>query len=170
MHKIGNRLLIEQIGGESTMGNVQQQQYVFGSILLLANKLQITGDKLFDDLTLKQWFLMIMIFNMENKSPAINEISEFTGTTRQNVKKMLLPLESKGYLTIHKSNSDARALNVQLTKKSFDYFSQNEKYGEELTKKLFKDINNDDLTATTRVLEKLMDNCIHIKKGEELYE
>jgi DNA replication protein DnaD len=63
------------------MNQTEKEQYVFGSILLLSNKLQSLGDKILTDLTLKQWFLLMMISKMGLKDPSVKEISDFTGTS-----------------------------------------------------------------------------------------
>jgi DNA-binding MarR family transcriptional regulator len=132
------------------------EEYVFGSILLLSNKIQVWGDNIISDLTLKQWFLLALISKMENKNPTLNEISEFTGTSRQNVKKMLEHLDEKKYLKMKKSKVDARALNVSLLKKTYDYFNDNEENGAKAINSLFSEITDEDLNITYKTLEKLL--------------
>ena len=138
------------------MDRTATEEYVFGSILLLSNKIQVWGDNIISDLTLKQWFLLILISKMENKNPTLNEISEFTGTSRQNVKKMLEHLDGKKYLKIKKSKTDARALNVSLLKKTYNYFADNEKKGAEAAASLFSEITDKELSVTCKALEKLL--------------
>jgi DNA-binding MarR family transcriptional regulator len=138
------------------MDRTAAEEYVFGSILLLSNKIQVWGDNIIPDLTLKQWFLLILISKMENKNPTLNEITEFTGTSRQNVKKMLEHLDGKKYLKIKKSKTDARALNVSLLKKTYDYFADNEIKGAEAVNSLFSEITNEELSITCKTLEKLL--------------
>jgi len=137
------------------MNRTEIEEYVFGSILLLANKMQIWGDKILEDLTLKQWFLLMLISKMKKINPTINEVSEFTGTSRQNVKKMLEQLEENNYLKINKSKTDARALNVSLLRKTYDYFAENEKKCTIAVNNLFSDITDDELSFTTKTFDKL---------------
>jgi DNA-binding MarR family transcriptional regulator len=153
------------------MDRTATEEYVFGSILLLSNKIQVWGDNIISDLTLKQWFLLILISKMENKNPTLNEISEFTGTSRQNIKKMLGHLDEKKYLKIKKSKTDARALNVSLLKKTFDYFNDNEIKGMEAVNLLFSKITDEELSITCRTLEKLLlflGNQLLAVSGEKL--
>ncbi len=70
--------------------------------------------------------LLMMISKMEQQEKSINSIAEFVGSTRQNVKRMFNPLAGKGYVMIEKSSSDTRALNVKLTQKAYQYFSEND--------------------------------------------
>jgi len=138
------------------MDRTAREEYIFGSILLLSNKIQVWGDSILSDLTLKQWFLLLLISKMENKNPTINEITEFTGTSRQNIKKMLEHLGRKKYLKIKKSKTDARALNVSLSKKTYDYFVDNEKKGAQALVSLFSEITEEELNVTCKTLEKLL--------------
>ncbi|MCL2111992.1 MAG: MarR family transcriptional regulator [Clostridiales bacterium] len=138
------------------MNRTTMEEYVFGSILLLANKFQIWGDKVLEELTLKQWFLLMLISKMSIQNSSIKEIANFTGTSRQNVKKMIEHLEDKKYVNVIKSETDARALNISLTKKTYDYFNAYEDKGAEAVNTLFSDITNDELTYTGRTLEKLL--------------
>jgi len=138
------------------MDRTAREEYIFGSILLLSNKIQVWGDSILSDLTLKQWFLLLLISKMENKNPTINEISEFSGTSRQNIKKMLEHLDRKKYLQIKKSKIDARALNVSLLKKTYDYFAANEKKGAGALISLFSEITEEELNVTCKTLEKLL--------------
>jgi len=136
------------------MDRTENMEYVFGSILLLANKMQIWGDKILEELTLKQWFLLILISKMGKINPTINEVSEFTGTSRQNVKKMLEQLQEKKYVKIKKSKEDARALNVSLLKKTYDYFTENEEKCKIAIDDLFSNITDEELSFTTKIFDK----------------
>ena len=137
------------------MEKTEIKQFIFGSILLLSNKIQIWGDKLLSDLTLKQWFLLVLISNMENKNPTIKEIAEFSGTTRQNVKKLLEQLHKKKYIKIQVSKTDSRALNVSLLKKTFMYFKENEKKGAEVVNQMFSEITDEEMCVTKQTFDKL---------------
>jgi len=138
------------------MDRTAAEEYIFGSVLLLSNKMQVWGDSIISGLTLKQWFLLMLISKMEKKNPTLNEITEFTGTSRQNIKKMLEHLDGKKYLKIKKSKTDARALNVSLSKKTYDYFADNEKKGAEAVASLFSEITNEELSVTCKTLAKLL--------------
>lgn len=144
----------------------EQEQFIFANIFLLANKLQLIGDALTGEITLKQWFLLIMIKNMQKNQPSISEISNFTGNTRQNAKKMLETLAKKGYVTIEKSYADNRALCVSLTKKCLEYFVINEKVANELLDKVFKNIDNSKLTNALDLFQQLFYNIDEFDKDE----
>lgn len=139
------------------MDRTDKEQYIFGSILLLSNKLQVYGNKFISDLTMKQWFLLMLISKMESKTPTVKEIASFSGSTRQNVKKMIEPLAKKGYLKIEKSSTDARALNITLNSKTFEFFNNYEKIAKNCVNTLFSEINIDLLNSTVQTMSKLLD-------------
>ena len=141
---------------EKDMDRTFQEEYVFGSVLLLANKFQIWGDNLLEDITFKQWFLLIIISKMGCKNLKIKEIAEFSGTSRQNTKKIIEQLEKKGYLTIAKCKTDERALNVKLSKKTQVFFTENKKKAAKSINELFSVISDKELSVTYKVLEKLL--------------
>ena len=133
------------------------EEYIFGSVLLLSNKFQIWGDNLLEGITFKQWFMLIIISKMGIKNPKIKEIAEFSGTSRQNTKRIIEQLEEKGYLTISKSKTDERALNVKLSKKTWIFFTKNEKKAAESMNELFSVISDNELNITYKVFKKLLD-------------
>ena len=104
------------------MYRTEKEEFIIGAISLLANGLTQFGDKVLTDITFKQWFLLMLISRMETEEKSINSIAEYVGTTRQSVKKMLTSLEAKGYVVMRRSKQDARALQVELTRKTYQLF------------------------------------------------
>lgn len=138
------------------MNITEKEDYIIGCISLLSNKITQFGDFILPDITFKQWFLLIMISKMELQEKNINSIAEFVGTTRQNVKKMLIPLESKGYVIIKRSRNDARALKVELTEKTYRYFSENDEPTARETNKLFSSFSVEEIDSLACTLKKLL--------------
>lgn len=152
------------------MSRTENEEYIIGSVSLIANKIMKFGDSIFPDITFRQWFLLMMISKMECQEKSINNIAEFVGTTRQNVKKMLVPLEKKGYVMIAKSSSDARALRVELTEKTYQYFSENDEPTIRETNKLFSTFSDEEIDSLTWALEKLLssfESCGKDRKNDE---
>ena len=137
------------------MTRTDKEHYFFGSVLLLANKLQVWGDGILPTLTFKQLFLLLFIKEMEIQNPTVKEISDFTGTSRQNVKKMLERLEAAEFVSLTRSKADSRAWNVALTEKSFEYFAENEQKSTEIVSEMFSGITDKELDLAMQTAGKL---------------
>lgn len=140
------------------MSDKENQQFIFGCIFLLSNKLQLLGDKVTQEITLKQWFLLNMIQNMDNKSPNFMEIAKVIGTSRQNVIKMISVLEKKGMVKLQPSKTDQRAVYVTLTQKCFDYFASKENAGNTLLDTLFSGIPPAETKRVAALLGHMLQN------------
>lgn len=143
------------------------KEYVFGSLFLLANRLQTLGDAFLEEITLKQWFLLIMILNIPKEAPSITDIAEFTGSSRQNVRKMLDVLAGKGYVTFSVSQRDKRNMTVSLTPQIFQFFNKFEAKGTVFLEQLFYGINDDLLEGTRRTFETIFINLERMEKENE---
>lgn len=140
------------------MDRIEKEEYIIGCVSLLSNKLSQAGDTIFPDITFRQWFLLMMISKMEPRQEKnINSISEAVGTSRQNIKKMLVSLEAKGYVVIEKSVHDLRALKVELTDKTHQYFLDNFDIATQQTNHLFHRFSHDEIDSFVCHLQKLMD-------------
>ncbi|WP_028309069.1 MarR family winged helix-turn-helix transcriptional regulator [Desulfitibacter alkalitolerans] len=125
---------------------LDKEKFIFGSIFLLSNKLQVIGDQYLgkDGMTLRQWFLTVMILQFGDRSPTLGEVAELMGSSHQNVKQLALKLQEKDFLRIEKDEQDGRAIRLKLTNKSYEYWKNREEEGELFIKKLFQDLNQEE--------------------------
>lgn len=143
----------------------QYEQFVIGAISILSNRFNRFADSLHSDITFKQWYLMMMISRMDDEPRNVRDIAEFTGTTRQNVKKMLSSLEEKGYVTCSRSDSDGRALEVELTRKAREYFREQGAASERKIEGLFAPVSDAELIDIVKDIQKLTD-CLDTLEEE----
>lgn len=137
------------------MDDLKEKAYIFGSIFTLSNKLQSLGDKFDKNLTVKQWLLLAGIFKSNSNSPTISEVADLIGNSRQNVKKMVLILEKRGFVMLQKDLKDARILRISLTEKCKEYLLKREKSETEYLEQLFEDFNSDEIKALADGISKL---------------
>ena len=90
-------------------------QQIYGTLFSLANKLQIQGDKYFENLTSRQFMAMIAIIHLPEDETTLNNIARKLGTTKQSVKQLITIIENKGYIITVPSQQDKRAVNVKIT-------------------------------------------------------
>lgn len=141
------------------MDNLDKLKFIFGSLFLLANKLQVIGDKHIadEDVTLKQWFLTVMISQFSDINPTLSEVAEFMGTSRQNVKQLALKLQEKKFLNIEKDEQDARAIRLKLTEKNKSFWENREEKDNEFIYELFKDLSQDEIDKIYSGFNKLFE-------------
>ncbi len=149
------------------MGAIDKEKYIFGSIFLLANRLQVIGDQYLgrDDMTTKQWLLQVMISQFGDNPPTLSEVAELMGNSRQNVKQLALKLEEKGFLTIQKDEQDARALRLKQTEKSRLFWESRNKQDDEYIENLFKDFSTEEIDIIFKGFAKLSEKLGKLEKS-----
>lgn len=157
-----SRLRVDELTFNEEMEN---KEFIFGAVHVLANKIQVVADRSSGDITLKQWFVLIMIFQFKEEAPTLSELSELMGSSRQNVKQIVLKLEAKGYIKIEKDHKDARILRLYLTSDCKKYFEEQEMYGNHFLEMLYKDLNHEEIRQIAIGMAKLVEN---ITKMDEL--
>ena len=141
-----------------------RRTYVIGAVSLLSSRLAALVDGRLKGVTYRQWFLLTMIDRMPRGEKSVNDIAQFAGTTRQNVRTMVTSLESKGLLEVMPSSRDGRALSVKLTRKARRCLSANADVMAEIEDELFSDISNAELDHMVSGLSKLLEA---VEPGEQ---
>ena len=131
---------------------------LFGYFFAMSNRLQTVGDRFYEDITCKQFFLMICLRLFENGAPTINELSEIMGCSHQNVKSIAGKLEEKGYLEIRPDSDDARKLRIRLTNKADSLAKKYQKKELDFIDMLFTGISDKQIETTFKTLEKMEEN------------
>ncbi len=146
---------------------LDKQRYVFGSLFLLANKLQVIGDQYLgkDDMTTKQWFLTVMISQFRDNPPTLSEVAELMGSSRQNVKQLALKLEEKEFLKIEKDEQDARAIRLKLTEKSQAFWEKRQDQDNQFIKDLFSSFSEEEMNIMTNSIGKLTEKIEEMGKS-----
>ena len=89
-----------------------RMQAIFLSIFVLQNRMQTAGEKLQTKISMKQWLLLAMTACCPEPRTLTN-IGNLMGCSRQNVKKLALALEKKGF--VHLQLSSNNSVLVELT-------------------------------------------------------
>ena len=131
---------------------------LFGYFFAMSNRLQTVGDRFYEEITCKQFFLMICLRLFENGAPTINELSEIMGCSHQNVKSIAGKLEEKGYLEIRPDSNDARKLRIRLTNKADSLAKKYQKKELDFIDMLFAGISDKQIETTFKTLEKMEEN------------
>ncbi len=141
---------------------ITKEHFIFGSLFLLANRLQVLGDRWDKDITTKQWFLIAIIAQWGEKPPMLTEVADFIGSSRQNVKQLALRLEARGFVKIEKDENDSRILRLKLTKECEDYFNAREGREEKFLEYVYKDFSEEEMDSLYKCIYKLSENIFKL--------
>jgi DNA-binding MarR family transcriptional regulator len=148
------------------MNEQEQQANIFGTIFVLANRLQVLGDAFDKNITIKQWLFLIGVAQFQ-EPPTVSQVADFIGYSRQNAKRLAVTLEANGLVTIVKDQNDARALRIKLTPKFTAYFEQRREREEEFMQKLFHDFGPELTRGLYQGLAQLTQNVAMMEKENE---
>lgn len=138
---------------------MHKQRYIFGSIFLLANKLQVIIDRGLAGygITAKQWFLMAVLDEFFSQPPTLSELAEAMGSSHQNVKQIALKLEQKGFLAMERDREDGRAMRIRLTERCYQIWENRQEQDQTFFRELFQDISPEELRIFHDGVKKLSD-------------
>ena len=129
-----------------------RMQAIFSSIFVLQNRMQTAGEKLQTKISMKQWLLLAMTACCPEPRTLTN-IGNLMGCSRQNVKKLALALEKKGFVHLQLSNNNS--VLVELTEEVQRYA---EEIGERQIKALsllFSDFSEEEIEQLFFLYSKL---------------
>lgn len=132
---------------------------LFGGTFVLANKLQVVGDKLVQGASTKQWFLLRNLMDLPKEPlPTITQIAQSMDSTRQNIAKMLELMEREGLVIIEKSHTDHRSRSVRITEAGLNYTKQTAENAQDFLDCLFKGIDSKKSDIASKVLLRMIQN------------
>lgn len=144
-------------GGVMKINSVNEEYGIYGMLFSLSNRIQTIGDKEFEDITMKQHFMMIAL-GMFEQPPTLKEMGELIGCSYQNIKRMAEHLQKNHYLNIVQDSADKRKLLLISTGKLEKISDIQREKTIEFMSKLYKNISQEDLKTTLSTLIKMDKN------------
>ena len=139
---------------------------LFGLFFVFHNRLQTAGDSFYEEITVKQFFLMACMNLFPDTPPTANDLAKTMGCSRQNVKEILTSLEKKGFVTLSVSDNDKRKRIVTLTEKAMITADKYRDGENEFLRRLYDGVSDDEVKTIYRILSKIEGNLKTI--NEEL--
>ena len=112
---------ISELAERYSAGTSERCKAIFSTLFIAANRLQTLFDHRIPRLTLRQ-FMLLSIARQSVEPLTLTELGKLLGCSRQNVKKLALSLEQKGFARLCRSQYDARALTLVPTETAEEYF------------------------------------------------
>ena len=154
---IGGKIQMS-IDASKVIEEMEDYQFIFGAIQILANRIQVVADQNMRIMSLKQFMLMIMIAQFKDKAPTLSELAYEMGTSRQNIKQLALKICEKGYLKMIKDPEDARAIRLQAVGEYEDIFRDELEFQDRLLSELYEGVSPEEGKIVSKVLFKRMMN------------
>ena len=142
--------------------DIPASYYLIGLLSAFENRFQALADSQMKEISWKQFFLIICISRCE-QAPTINELSEIVGSSHQNVKQLLLKLQTKDFVELYVDETDRRKQRVKLTKHCKDFCEQNDAMSTNVMNEMFEGISDDDLLTTIKTISLIEANLSNIK-------
>ena len=135
--------------GRDTEHRVQAN---FSSIFVLQNRMQTAGEKLQIEISMKQWLLLAMAECCPEPRTLTN-IGNLMGCSRQNIKKLALTLEKKGFVRLLLGANNSVC--IELTDKVNTYAQEMGARHLQALTLLFADFSEDEIEQLFRLYAKL---------------
>ena len=131
---------------------LHRMQAIFSSIFVLQNRMQTAGEKLQTEISMKQWLLLSMTECCQEPRTLTN-IGNLMGCSRQNVKKLALALEKKGFVHLQLSNNNS--VLVELTEEVQRYTEEIRERQMKALSLLFSDFSEEEIEQLFFLYSKL---------------
>ena len=148
----------QNINTESRIGAI------FTCIFILQNRLQTAGEKIQTEITMKQWLLLAMAHTCPEPR-TLTKVGELMGCSRQNVKKLALVLQNKGYLQLCEGHNNS--LNIHFTDKMHEYMKGMTERHVNTLKLLFADFTEEEIQQMFSLMGKLCDGVERVEEYAE---
>lgn len=139
-------------------------QAIFSSIFVLQNRMQTAGEKIQTKISMKQWLLLAMTACCPEPR-TLTSIGNLMGCSRQNIKKLALALEKKGFVRLMSGGNNSVC--IELTDKVGQYSKEMEERHLQSLKLLFSDFNEDEIKQLFRLYAKLFAGMERVEKYAE---
>lgn len=158
--------LYEQFGNNPKL----RKNLNFASVFILENMLHAVVDRN-SEVPSKQW-LILSASKMFSEPQDLTSFGHALGCSRQNIKKLAIQLEKDGYVSLIKSDKDARRLCIKVTEKGKRFNEKNTAISEAVHQCLFSEFTEEEIDKYFELSVKMMHGIkkldCYFKRGEKL--
>lgn len=139
-------------------------QAIFSSIFVLQNRMQTAGEKIQTQISMKQWLLLAMTACCPEPRTLTN-VGNLMGCSRQNIKKLALALEKKGFVRLLSGGNNSVC--IELADKANEYAEEMDERHLQTLKLLFADFSVDEIEQLFYLYAKLYAGIERVEKYAE---
>jgi DNA-binding MarR family transcriptional regulator len=108
-----------------------------------------------DQITTKQWLMMIVLANAFQSPPSMQEVADAMSTTHQNVKQLATRLEARGFLNIERDPANKRILRLKVTPECSQFWEKRTLEDIKSVKSLFRGLEDGEVKDLFEIMAKL---------------
>lgn len=155
------------INREYLLNDMDTRHALFGLCFAFGNRLQAAGDSFYEEITCKQFFLLICLSLFKDEPPTVNELSEVMGSSHQNVKQIINKLEKAGFLDTYYDEADKRKIRIKGTGKITMLGDRYRLREEEFMDRFYTGLSEEEIACAFRVMSVMERNLINIREEKE---
>jgi len=143
-------------------------QDLIQAVFTLSRIWEKTFDQAFasDGITVKQFFLMAALDRSSRPAPpTLGEAADDLLMSYQNVKKLALQLEQRGFVQLIRDENDRRVLRIHTTEASRNYWASRSSNDETAFESLFRKLSERRIDKTCKTLARLITNAESAASG-----
>lgn len=144
--------MFKKLFDEFDCDSLHRVQGIFSSIFILQNRMQTAGEKIQTQISMKQWLLLAMVECCPQPHTLTN-LGNLMGCSRQNVKKLVLALEKRGFVRLLLGSNNS--IHIELTEKADNYAKEMAERHSHTLELLFADFNEDEIKELFHLYAKL---------------
>ena len=141
------------------------KKILFGLLLSFSNVLQTVGDTFYQEITIKQFYLLICLSLFEDDCPTINQLAEVMGSSHQNVKQILNKLKEGGFLNTLTDSNDKRKTRIIKTDKLEEFDKKYQTQTVLFMKKFYENVTEEQIKSTIKTIVQLEKNLLDVKEN-----
>lgn len=130
---------------------------IFGALFTVSNRLQTLMDSSMTEITAKQWFVLTML-EMCDEAPSLIQLATVCDSSYQNIKKIVLKLQEKGFVLLENDINDKRTKRVRMTSKCAEWELDNRDNAQKFVKAMFSVFTEVEIADFSRYLFMVYDS------------
>ena len=108
-----------------------------------------------DNITMKQWLMLIVISAGFKSPPSIQEVADAMSTTHQNVKQVAASMERRGFMALERDPDNKRIIRLKITDQCHALFQRRNEKDEKTIASMFENLTDDEMKALFSIIAKM---------------
>jgi DNA-binding MarR family transcriptional regulator len=147
----------DTINAEFGAERLEMEKYILVVLFLVQQRWGyiISKELAEDQVTTKQWLMMIVIASAFQNPPSMQEVADAMSTTHQNVKQLATRLEDRGFMKIERDPNNRRILRLKETDECKKYWEKRTPEDIKSINFLFKGLEDSEVKALFEIMGKM---------------